>query len=250
MRQLLFATLAVGVLILRPFPARAQDEVRAIIAKAIKAHGGEEKLEKQKAGILKSKGTVHILGGIDFTEEASFQHPDKVKSVQRLEIMGQKVTQMIGFNGQKAWVNFNGMDIDQMIDKITQLMKDEIYVGEVSRLTPLKDKKFELSALGEAKVEGNPALGVRVSSKGHKDVNLYFDKKSGLLVKIEHRTVDAMSGQEVNEEKIITEYKDAADGTKEAKKAVVYRDGNKYVDAEIVEIKYVENIDDSEFNKP
>jgi len=73
--------------------------------------------------------------------------------------------------------------------------------------------KAQLSALGEIKVEGKPAVGVRVASKGHKDVNLYFDKQNGLLVKIEHRTVDFQSGQEVNEERVLTEYKDV-DGRK------------------------------------
>jgi hypothetical protein len=195
------------------------------------------------------KGTVHIMGGINYTEDATFHLPNKVKSVQQLEVNGQQITMTIGYNGEKAWMNLNGMNIDQMIDKITELMKEQVYMSQVSKLTALKDKKFELSALGAVQVEGKPALGVRVSSKGHKDINLYFDKMTGLLAKIEHRTIDPTSGKELNEERIITEYKDV-DGEKEVKKAVVYRDGQKYVDAEVVEIKHLDTIDDSEFNKP
>jgi hypothetical protein len=249
MRRFLLPTLAVSLLLVGRSPARAQDDVQAIIAKAIKAHGGEEKIDKHKAAQIKMKGIVHIMGGINYTEDAAFHLPNKIKSVQRLEINGQQVTITIGYNGKEAWMNLNGMNIDQMIDKITELLKEQAYMSEVSRLTPLKDKKFELSALGEGKVEGKPALGVRVSSKGHKDVNLYFDKATGLLTKIEHRTIDPASGKELNEERVITEYKDV-DGEKEVKKAVVYRDGEKYVDAEVVEIKHLDSIDDSEFNKP
>jgi hypothetical protein len=249
MRRFLLPTLAVSLLLVGRSPARAQDDVQAIIAKAIKAHGGEEKIDKHKAAQIKMKGIVHIMGGINYTEDAAFHLPNKIKSVQRLEINGQQVTITIGYNGKEAWMNLNGMNIDQMIDKITELLKEQAYMSEVSRLTPLKDKKFELSALGEAKVEGKPALGVRVSSKGHKDVNLYFDKATGLLTKVEHRTIDPASGKELNEERVITEYKDV-DGEKEVKKAVVYRDGEKYVDAEVVEIKHLDSIDDSEFNKP
>jgi hypothetical protein len=247
MRRLLLPSLVFSVLVARALPARAQDDVRAVIAKAIKAHGGEDKIDKHKAGQVKTKGTA--AGGIEFTEEVSYHLPDKFKTVQQFEVMGKKIILTIGFNGQKAWMNVNGVDTEQFLDKITELIKEEIYAGEVTKMTPLKDKKFELSALGEMKVEGNPALGVRVSSKGHKDVNLYFDKKSGLLVKVEHRTVDLTSGQEVNEEKVFTEYKDA-DGLKEVKRAILYRDGKKFVEAEVVEIKYLDTIDDSEFNKP
>ena len=32
------------------------------------------------------------------------------------------------------------------------------------------------------------AVGVRVASKGQKDVSLYFNKETGLLAKVERRT--------------------------------------------------------------
>ena len=55
--------------------------------------------------------------------------------------------------------------------------------------------------------------------------------------------------QEVNEERIITEYQDK-DGLKEPKKAVVNRDGKKYIDVEVLEVKYLDDIDDTQFSKP
>jgi hypothetical protein len=92
-------------------------------------------------------------------------------------------------------------------------------------------------------------VGVRVSSKGHKDINLFFDKNSGLLVKVEYRTFDLNSKQEINEERIITEYQNK-DGLKVAKKAIVNRDGKKYIEAEVLEVKYLDDIDDTQFSKP
>jgi hypothetical protein len=156
---------------------------------------------------------------------------------------------MVGYDGSKAWMNVNGMDLDMKLDKLAELMKEQEYITEIGRLTKLKDKSFDLASVGEAKVKDKPAVGVRVSSKGHKDVNLFFDKESGLLVKIEHRTTDFNTEKEVNEERIILEYQDK-NGLKEPKKALVNRDGEKYVDVEITEVKYLDDIDDTQFSKP
>jgi hypothetical protein len=229
---------------------RAQDDLQAVIDKAIRAHGGAEKIDKHKAGHVKSKGTVDVNGmTIGYTEEATYHLPNKFKSLQQLDINGMAVKVLIGYNGTKAWINVNGMDVDMMLDKIADLMKDQAYLSEVTRLTVLKNKDYELSSLGESKVQDKPAVGVRVSRKGHKDINLFFDKDSGLLLKFEHRTTDFNTMQEVNEERIITEYQDK-DGLKEPKKALVNRDGKKYIDVEVVEVKYLDDIDDTQFSKP
>src|SRR5262249_55055262 len=112
-----------------------------------------------------------------------------------------------------------------------------------------KDIIFDLEPLPEILVEGKPAAGIRVRSKGHKDINLYFDKKTYLLVKLQRRIDEPMTGQEINEERIITEYQDVQ-GIKTIKKSVLYRGGQKYLDSDVVEAKYLEKIDDREFVKP
>jgi hypothetical protein len=249
MRAMFFSLISLGLFLIGSSSLRAQD-MRAVIDKAIKAHGGEEKIDKHKAGQVKSKGTVDVNGmTIGYTEEATYHLPNKFKSLQQLDINGMAVKVLIGYNGTQAWINVNGMNVDMMLDKIADLMKEQAYLSEVTRLTVLKNKDYELSSLGESKVQDKPAVGVRVSRKGHKDVNLFFDKDSGLLLKFEHRTVDFNTMQEVNEERIITEYQDK-DGMKEPKKAVVNRDGKKYIDVEVVEVKYLDDIDDTQFSKP
>jgi len=250
MRAMILSLVSFGLFLAGSSALQAQDDLRAVIDKAIKAQGGEERINKHKAGTSKSKGTVDVQGmTIDFTEEASFHLPNKVRSAQQLDIMGNPVKIIVGFDGDKAWLNVNGKDIDMMLDKIADLMHEQIYLSEVTRLTTLKDKKFELSSLGEAKVQDKPAVGIRVVSKGHRDINLFFDKESGLMVKIEHRTVDLNTQQELNEERIITEFQDK-DGVKEPKKAIINRDGKKYIDVEILEVKYQDDIDDTQFSKP
>jgi hypothetical protein len=133
--------------------------------------------------------------------------------------------------------------------KLKAAIEEGLYLLNFERLSGLKDKKFKLSTLGESKVNGKPAVGVKVSCKGHKDVDLYFDKKTGLLAKMEYRTVDFMTEKERTEERIIQEYQDL-DGRKTAKKVLLNRDGKKYIEVEITEITQVEKLDDSEFAEP
>jgi hypothetical protein len=229
-------------------PAPAQEELQAVLDKAIKAHGGAEKLAKAKGVRTKSKGTVDVAGGISFTEESTILLAGKIKMVQDLDVMGQKVNVTIVFDGTKGWIDANGQ-VMEMDDKLMGLMKDAVYQMKIGRLMLLKDKSVQLAPLGEIKVNERPAVGVKLSTKGHKDVNIYFDKETGLTAKVEHRTLDYMSGQEVAEERIILEYQDI-DGQKTPKKVLVNRDGKKFVEAEVVEAKFLDDIADSEFAKP
>jgi hypothetical protein len=246
MRHYLTAAL-VGVLVLAA-GARADDS-KDIITKAIKAHGGEEVKSKFKAGQLKSKGKIELLGGLDFTQESAFMLPDKFRETVDMEVMGQKVHVVTVFNGDKIQIEANGQAVP-VDDKIKSVIKNTLYVMKVSQMTSLlKDKGFELSALGEVKVEGKPAVGVLVKSKGHQDVSLYFNKETGLLTKVEHRTVDPQTGNEITEERIITEY-GKTDGVPTPKKVLINHDGNKFMELEVLETKQLEKLDDSEFAKP
>jgi hypothetical protein len=242
------ASLTVGLVLLLAPRSPAQEGPQAILDKAIKAQGGAEKLAKIKAVRTKSKGSVDVMGGVDYTDETTMLLAGKIKIAMDLDIMGQKVNQTLVFDGTKGWIKVAGMVID-MDDKLLGIMKDAVYMAKVGQLMLHKDKGLKLSALGEVKVNGRPAVGVTLSTAGQKDVNMYFDKETGLVAKMEHRTLDYQSGQEVAEERIILEYQDV-DGMKVAKKVLVNRDGKKFVEAEVLEVKFPDQLDDSEFAKP
>jgi outer membrane lipoprotein-sorting protein len=230
----------------------ADDDAKAILAKAIKAHGGEEKLAKFQAGQSKAKGKINlpVVGESEYTEETSFMLPDKFRSNLELDVNGMKVKIITIANGDKISIDANGTEVP-ITDAIKKSLEEARYVMKVARLSNLlKDKAAELTALGEVKVEGKPAVGVRVTSKGHKDISMYFDKETHLLAKMEYRSVDAQSGKEVTEERIVLEYQKKDDnGFVLPKKVLVKRDGEKFTEADVSEAKYLEKLDDSVFNK-
>jgi hypothetical protein len=97
-------------------------------------------------------------------------------------------------NGDKGWIEGGGETRAMTPEELKNAQEDN-YAGWVAALTPLvKDKTFTLATIGETNVDNRPAVGVRVSADKHRDVNLYFDKETNLLAKIQHRTISPEQG--------------------------------------------------------
>ena len=249
-RVLTLCASAALVLALAPAPVRAADEPKDILAKAIKAHGGEELLTKNKAAQTKAKGKITLpgVGDVEFTQEVSYMIPDKLRESMELTIMGMTINTLTLVNGDKMTIELNGKEIT-VPDQAKDSLKDVGHVLEIARLVPLKDKKYELTLIGEDKVEGKKVTGVRVSAKDKKDVSVYFYQDTGLLAKMEFRGADPGTGKEVNEERIITEYTKNKAGVPEPKKIIVKHDGKQFLEAEMLELKSLEKLDDDVFKK-
>jgi hypothetical protein len=248
MRSSLALALVLGLLLLGSGGAGAADsDVSAILDKAIKAHGGAEKLGQERAVRVKSKGTVAIGDGADFTAETTTQ-AGKFRQVIQLSVAGQEVTMTVVFDGMKGWQNANGATKEIEGDLLDDI-KEGAYANRLRRMAFLKDKSLQLSPLGETKVNDRPAVGIKVVSKGHPDVKLFFDKESGLLVKTERQVLDGMTQQKVLEEWIVQAHQEA-DGMKLPKKVLINHDGKKFIEQEVTEITFPKQLAKDEFAEP
>ncbi len=241
------------VALLAPASLQAADNPKDILARAVKAHGGEEYLTKMLAAQSTEKGKMDIpgVGEIEFTSETSYMLPNQFKNVIEFEVMNQKLKVLSMLNKDKITVltTVAGQEIDSS-DSVKEAFQHVPHILKVSQLAPLlKEKGYSFELIGEEKVDGKPALGVRVSAKGQKDVNLYFDKESALMVRMDYRSVDPMSNAEVSEERIMTDYKKNKDGIPIARKMLVKHDGKKFMEAEVIEMTYLEKLPESEFQK-
>jgi outer membrane lipoprotein-sorting protein len=250
MLRLRGVALAACALALGSFFVQAQEiDVKAVVRKAVEAHGGEKELSKFHAGTAKYKGTMHIVNQIaDITAENSFQKPDKFRSAMTLMIAGQNVEVITVFDGKKFWVSAAGNTMEVNDEKLIAEVRESLLIEGGGLVDILKDS-YELAAIGEVKVKDQDTIGIRVSKKGQRDVSYYFDKKTHLVAKIEMRATDQATKQEVNQEKYIVEYQDKG-GLKVAKHVVILNDGNPFMDIEITEIQVHEKLDDSLFMRP
>jgi len=233
MRKIVFTSLVIAGLFAGVDIVRSGDDndARAIVAKGIKAAGGEAKLAKLKTTTWKEKGTYYGIGdeGFPYTASYAIQWPGQF----RLEVDGVFT---IVLDGDKGW--------SKMGDTTKEMAKDELALhlhshraGWVNTLLPLTDKAFQLKAVGEAKVGKQMASVVQVSRKGYPDVKLYFAKDTGLLVKNEYRTKAAeQEFKEVSQATYFSDYREV-DGAKVAYKRVMKRDDKLYIEAEITEMK-------------
>ena len=252
MRNRLGVSLAVCLALAAGNPARADDQadMKALLAKAIKAAGGEKKLANIKAMTYKFKGKFYGMGQeSDYTAETAVQFPDQSKTTITAEANNMTFTFVMVFNKNKGWRKF-GDQTEAMTKEQVAEEKENLYGRTVTQLVALKDKKFKLAPLGETKVGKKDAVGMKVSSKGHRDISLYFDKKTGLLLKSVSNVKDMGSGKEVEAETYFLDYK-KVEGVQRPTKLKIKRDGKKYVDVdEITDFKVEEKLDDSEFAKP
>jgi len=128
-------------------------------------------------------------------------------------------------------------------------IKEQMYRKSFDRLFPLLDlKDLTLTLVGETTVGDRQAIGVQVSSPKHQEVTLYFDKASGLLVKLSLKQKNA-SGQEVLREEQFSDFKSFG-GVKQGTKQTTYADGRKIIEGKVVELKFSAKTDDSLFARP
>jgi hypothetical protein len=233
-------------------PVRGDDQVemKALIDKAIKAMGGEDKVLKYKAVTGKGKGTIYTPGEVTFTEESSWQPPKQYRFDMELDFGNAKVKQVFVFNGDKGWLKL-GEKTEDMPKEMFEAFNDYFLALRAGLyLAELKADGVKLSPLGEVKVDDKPALGVQVSRKGLRDINLYFDKESGLPVKSEVTAKEVFGGdQEVLHEFFFSEFKNF-DGARVFTKMVWVRDGKKYLERDVTEIKGMDKIEEGTFGKP
>lgn len=236
---------------LLPTSTAADEAGRAVVEKAIRAHGGAEKVAKLRIMRIKVEGTMALAPGqpeVPFVLEDWWQMPGQYKTTASYELGGKTVSQTQAIDGQVGWLQFDGQ-VQNLPKEAVAEMREQKYAEDLDRLGFLADKGTEVTALGEAKVAGRAATGVVVKAQGHRDVKLYFDAESGLLVKREHGILDCATGKEVVQEVVFGGYRETG-GVPHYHTLTAYRGGRKFVDAKVVEVEFFGNLDKKVFAKP
>lgn len=179
----------------------------------------------------------------------SFPTPSQMWVEATVEIQGMTFNFYQGIDGDKGWQKMQNKVADMDKETLAETKK-QMYAHDVMTLLPLKDKVTTLMSLGEAKVGEQAAVGILVARKDHRDVSLFFDKKTGLLLKSETRTKDVQGGgQEYTVESVFGDYKEV-EGVQYAQKVTVKRDGKLFIEGENTEVTVQEKIDAATFAKP
>jgi hypothetical protein len=220
---------------------------RDTVKRAIDAQGGEEQVKKLiQPWRAKVKGTTGLL---QLNGEILQQSPSKGRISTTVGVGPASMEVVAVVNGNKSWRRIAGFTSDVTGKELAEMEDGEYRSRRVRFLLPLlQEPGIELSLLPDAVVSDEPARGVRVKSKGHRDVDLYFDRGTGLLVKSESR-ITPPDKPVIVLEQVSSNYRDFG-GVKMATKFTKYENHKLTSVEEIIDLTFVDRIDDREFERP
>jgi hypothetical protein len=229
--------------------ARADDAAKAILDKALAAHGGADKVTKFKAGVWTAKGSISLLvAPAPCTVEWSVEFPFRKKEIVELDFKGLKSAFIRAVDGDKGWLHLGIQPADMEGNDLSEA-KEQVYATWVQLLVSVHEPGMKLSTLPETKVHDRPAVGVRVSSEGHRDVDLYFDKQTGLRVRSVTKVKDDLTGVEVEQDTLYSDEKEFG-GVKHPTKLVIRRAGKVFLDIKVIDFKTMDKLDAKVFARP
>jgi opacity protein-like surface antigen len=246
--------LGIAVVFVAAGVAAADEKAEAVVKKGIEAHGGAEALNKYKAGKFNMKGDLSVLGmDLEFTGNIIYSMPDRFRLEVNTEVMGMKMTinQTVKGDKTKSTIKLGDMVLPAGGEAEIEELKLGVVMQEAEQLTPLLDKKkFTIKSGGEEKVNDKKADVVVVTSVVlKKEFKLFFDQKSGLVVKTAHRGLGPGAdgaNVEVDEEVYHSEFK-KVNGVQVATKWLVNHDGKKFMTLTVSDVELLEKVDDKEF---
>src|SRR5439155_17325730 len=112
---------------------------------------------------------------------------------------GNKIKGVTVLAGNKGWRKFGDNQSEMDKDALANEIRTVYLTVIPMTILPLKGKEFKVAAIAEENVEGKPAVGIKVTAPDGKDFRLYFDKESGLPVRMVARVVGFM-GEEFTQE--------------------------------------------------
>ena len=243
-----FLTLVLPILLTGTASALADDRAMALetVQKAIKAHGGDAALARARLCNRKLRGTLTLDKPYAFTAEFIEDLPNRWRGTFELTSATQKLSMVLVRDGDKGWRSSAGMIAELTKEEIDDL-KEDSFVWWLATLVPLNSEDVNLAPLPESTMEGKSAVGLKVSSKGHEDVKLFFDKATHWLVAAQRR--GNVAGQAVDKEYRFRDHKNI-DGAVLPTRYVELTNKKTFVEVTAVTYQFPKRLEDNLFAKP
>jgi hypothetical protein len=212
----------------------------------LKAYGGEQKLKGLQAFVEKTKTTAP--DGSTATLARYVQLPDRTRLESEFAIQGKPFKCRIVYAGGNGWKHTEGQATVSQRSPFTGRKEPLKYAGPRAWLR-LKDPTYALASLPERKIGDRPVFGIAVKAPNTPEEKCFFDKTSGLLLKVEQTISYPQGKPPVLEETFYGNYQ-AVEGIAVAR-AITKKQGGKTLQRiEVVEFQVAEKLDAQLFEKP
>lgn len=241
MRKFLYLIPVAAVAGLLVYAWYVADGSRALLDRAIAAHGGEANVAKACKGRVAGAGKRFLVGSVPtrYSWEEYFEIPDRYKRVSHSTWIGMPVS--------RTELLRDGKLIERVDQRPPTIRPAEGPVRCVASilfdLVDLRKKAHPLRALPQTVLMDRPAIGFGAEAIGGGTVDYYFDKDSALLLKM------AIAGSANDLELNLSGYKEF-DGIPLPVFVQGYRGGKLEFEDVIQEVDFLPEINDSVFAKP
>ena len=227
------------------------DEARVVLERAIRAHGGADKLERTKRGQLKAKVEGRYLGGVSqVTWEEKFDLPRRFRRSVEGTIGGGAFSMEYVVDGTRRWGR-QGQLPAQPLPKLDEPIPLERHWYAIpAQLLLLRGKDTELKFLGEEMKHGRRLAAISAQTR-RATGDLYFDRATGLLARSVSPMPDFVSNKETPDkigEYVYDDYKETQ-GVQYPMHIKAASPGSS-LDIKIVSLEFLDKIDDGDFAKP
>lgn len=208
-----------------------------IVDRAIRAHGGDERLAALTGCVTKSR--TAFTDGVTSVQEISVQFPIRFRSAATSTSGGKSRDFFMLIDGDQGWIKNGDIAFPYTEPTLGVFKKNTLpYTGprDILRLrTRQKNPACHFAAIGESSLAGRPVLGLRMTLDGGPQETWYFAKDTGLLLKTVSRST-RFEGDDDVRSTLYEDYQDF-DGFPLARKITYERDGKLVSTSELTQFK-------------
>ena len=218
-------------------------KAKEILAAAVEAHGGIEKLKVVKNAVAQMNTEVTTPGGPMQLEVTLYTvYPDKF----RQDMNTPQGEMNVLFDGKVGFF-LSAMGNQPLPPELTNTFKDSIFREIPFLLTHLTQNDIPIQYIGTEEVEGETAAVLQVKQPSGEMLKIFISEASHYVVKQAFREI--RQGLVENKENLFTDYRDVS-GVKIAYQVLQNVNGVRFSETRLDSIKLNTELDESLFRVP
>ena len=211
-----------------PIPEASDTDIakaKEIIAKAVEAHGGIEKLAAVENLVIEANNTmITPAGPMAMQVGMSLIYPDKF----RQDVNTPQGEFSLIYDGEAAYAS-SMMGTQPLPPEISTALKDSLFRDPIQLLEHLsQNESAQVQFAGSEEVNGTPASILITEQPSGEMLKIYISEETNYIVKLVYRETE--QGVTLNKENIYSDFRDV-DGIKIAYSFIQNIDGNPYIDS-------------------
>ena len=229
-----------------PMPEASEAEMmkaKEILAAAVAAHGGLEKLQAAKNLVIEAQVTGNTpQGPMQIDATSYYVYPDKFR--QDLKLPQGKMAYV--FDGTSGFA-ITPMGNQPIPPQLTATFKDAVFRETLWLLTNLSQNDIPIQYADTEEVDGKPASILLIPQPSGQMLKLFVSEETHYVVKLVYP--DSSQGVTVNRETLMEDYRDI-DGVKVPYHIVQNVEGQLFSESRVTSVTLNAELEESLFQEP